>query len=41
MPRRHYSKNESLLVSLLKQEAITEKKSDIQTNDISPSITMT
>ncbi|CAF3361439.1 unnamed protein product [Rotaria sp. Silwood1] len=38
--RRHYSKSESLLVSLLKQEAITEKKQDIQSNNIS-SITMT
>ncbi|CAF1923634.1 unnamed protein product [Rotaria magnacalcarata] len=39
--RRHYSKSESLLVSLLKQEAITERKQDIQTNNISPSITIT
>jgi hypothetical protein len=33
--RRQYSKSESLLVSLLKQEAITEKKQDIQSNKIS------
>ncbi len=33
--RRHFSKSESLLVSLLKQEAITEKKQDIQSNKIS------
>ncbi|CAF0809105.1 unnamed protein product [Rotaria sordida] len=38
--RRHFSKSESLLVSLLKQEAITEKKQDIQLNNI-PSIVMT
>ncbi|CAF4598431.1 unnamed protein product, partial [Rotaria sp. Silwood2] len=37
--RRHFSKSESLLVSLLKQEAISEKKQDIQPNNIS-SITM-
>jgi hypothetical protein len=30
--RRHYSKSESLLVSLLKQEAIVEKKQDILLN---------
>jgi len=33
--RRQFSKSESLLVSLLKQEAITEKKQDIQSNKIS------
>lgn len=30
--RRQFSKNESLLVSLLKQEAIGEKKQDMQSN---------
>lgn len=39
--RRHMSKSESLLVSLLKQEAITDKKQDTQANNISSSIKMT
>lgn len=34
--RRHFSKSESLLVSLLKQEAISEKKPDIQLHNGSP-----
>lgn len=35
--RRHYSKSESLLVSLLKQEAIIEKKQDVPMDKISSS----